>query len=176
MEPLKYRDIVIREAVIKDAPQLVKWWNDGKIMAHAGFPNGLGITTKKVEQQLQIKDKTRLIIEIKGKMVGEMAFYPKDKDVEIGIKICESNYQNQGYGRTILSLLIAYLFEIGYTKIVLDTNLTNLRAQHVYESLGFKKLRVNKDSWHDQLGKAQSSVDYELVAKDFVDYRKGNGK
>lgn len=33
--------IEIRNAVISDAPQLTAWWNDGKIMAHAGFPNGL---------------------------------------------------------------------------------------------------------------------------------------
>ena len=46
----------------------------------------------------------------------------------------------------------------------------NKRAQRVYESLGFRKVRVNIDSWTDQVGKLQSSVDYELVEKDFVDY------
>ena len=56
------------------------------------------------------------------------------------------------------------------TKIVPDTNLTNTRAQHVYESLGFRKVRTNIDSWKDQFGKLQSSVDYELVEKDFVSY------
>ena len=67
---------------------------------------------------------------------------------------------------------IGELFERGYEKIVLDTNLQNKRAQHVYESLGFRKLRVNIDSWKDQLGNRQSSVDYELLPGDFVDHRK----
>ena len=62
-----------------------------------------------------------------------------------------------------------YLF---FEKIVLDTNLTNKRAQHVYESLGFQKLRVNIDSWIDQLGNKQSAVDYELTEDNFVDFRK----
>ena len=31
-------------------------------------------------------------------------------------------------------------------------------------------LRTNIDSWKDQLGQLQSSVDYELVEKDFVSY------
>ena len=69
-------------------------------------------------------------------------------------------------------MLISWLFEQGLEKIVLDTNLTNLRAQHVYESLGFQKLRVNIDSWTDQLGNKQSAVDYELVEDKFIDYRK----
>lgn len=47
-------------------------------------------------------------------------------------------------------------------KIVLDTNLRNKRAQHVYERLGFRRLRVNVNSWVNQLGDLQSSVDYEL--------------
>lgn len=64
-------------------------------------------------------------------------------------------------------MLIGWLFRSGYSKIVLDTNLTNAKAQHVYESLGFHKLRVNIDSWKDQLGRLQSSVDYELVESDF---------
>ena len=70
----------------------------------------------------------------------------------------------------VLSMLIGWLFRNGYSKIVLDTNLTNTRAQHVYESLGFRKVRTNIDSWKDQLGQLQSSVDYELVEKDFVSY------
>ena len=67
-------------------------------------------------------------------------------------------------------MLIHWLFRNGYAKIVLDTNLTNTRAQHVYESLGFRKVRTNIDSWKDQLGQLQSSVDYELVEQDFVSY------
>ena len=69
-------------------------------------------------------------------------------------------------------MLIRYLFDCGFEKIVLDTNLQNVRAQHVYESLGFQKLRINTDSWTDQLGQTQSSVDYELTPENFVDYRK----
>lgn len=75
-------------------------------------------------------------------------------------------------GRKVLSMLIGRLFRDGYSKSVLDTNLANTRAQHVYESLGFRRVRVNRDSWRDQLGRLQSSVDYELVEKDFISYIK----
>ncbi|WP_279306871.1 hypothetical protein [Paenibacillus pseudetheri] len=33
-------NLVIRNATANDVPLLYSWWNDGKIMAHAGFPNG----------------------------------------------------------------------------------------------------------------------------------------
>ena len=75
--------------------------------------------------------------------------------------------QNKGFGKKILTMFIDNLFKQGYEKIILDTNLNNKRAQHVYEELGFKKIRININNWKDQLGALQSSVDYELTEKDF---------
>lgn len=86
---------------------------------------------------------------------------------EIGIKICETEYQDKGLGRVLLSMLIKELFSRGYERIVLDTNLKNTRAQHVYETLGFKKVRIRENSWKNQVGEVQSSVDYELARDDF---------
>ena len=167
---MQYKNLTIRDAVAADAAQLAAWWNDGAVMAHAGFPNGLGTT---VEEVIAGLGNGRLVLEEGERLIGE-ACYRKvgEAIVEIGIKICETDCQNRGLGRIILSMLISWLFEQGFEKIVLDTNLTNLRAQHVYESLGFQKLRVNVDSWTDQLGNKQSAVDYELTEDNFIDYRK----
>ena len=166
---LQYKNLTIRDAAAADAEQLTAWWNDGAVMAHAGFPLGLGTTVEKVIAGL---DNGRLILEENERLIGEACYRKVGEGIaEIGIKICETDCQNRGLGRVILSMLIAWLFEQGYEKIVLDTNLTNLRAQHVYESLGFQKLRVNIDSWIDQLGNKQSAVDYELTEDNFVDFR-----
>lgn len=70
----------------------------------------------------------------------------------------------------VLSMLIGELFSMGYLKIILDTNVKNLRAQHVYELLGFHKVRVNKDSWINHVGEIQFSVDYELVIDKFINW------
>jgi RimJ/RimL family protein N-acetyltransferase len=69
-------------------------------------------------------------------------------------------------------LINALFIDLGYKKIILDTNRNNLRAQHVYEKLGFQKLSVNVDAWKNQLGELQSSIDYELEVKDFINYSK----
>ena len=167
-------DIRIRNAGETDCEQLAAWWNDGAVMAHAGFPLGLGTTAEKIKEDLTAdSDATgrRLIIEYKGRPIGEMNYRNMgNSTAEIGIKICEASFQEKGLGRVILSLFIKELFSMGYNRIILDTNLKNLRAQHVYEKLGFRRLRVNIDSWEDQLGVPQSSVDYDLTPEDFLDY------
>lgn len=166
-------EICIRNAAADDCRQLADWWNDGKVMAHAGFPNGLGTTAEAIEKQI-VKEEDDIgrthIIEYNSRPIGEMNYRRvSGNTAEIGIKICDFDYQGKGLGPIILSAFIKELFSMGYTRIVLDTNLKNERAQHVYEQLGFRKLRVNIDSWEDQLGVLQSSVDYELTPVLFKD-------
>lgn len=161
--------ITIRNAGSFDCEKLLEWWNDGAVMTHAGFPNGLGTNIEKISNQLKNEsdEKGRVhIIEYDGLPIGEIHYRNKgDKKAEIGIKICDFKYQNKGLGRVILSIFIRELFNMGYEKIVLDTSLDNKRAHHVYELLGFKKIKVNVDSWKNQEGKLQSSVNYELEKK-----------
>ncbi len=177
---IEEEDICIRNAEKADCVQLAAWWNDGSVMAHAGFPLGLNTTAEKIEAQLAgNSDETArvLMIEYRGEPIGEMNYRNLGgKTAELGIKICDPAYQEKGLGRVILSLLIRRLFSMGYEKIVLDTNRTNTRAQHVYELLGFQKLRVNENAWQDQLGRWQSSVDYELTPERFIDCSQRDGR
>jgi dihydrofolate reductase/RimJ/RimL family protein N-acetyltransferase len=165
------RDMVaIRFATPEDAKQLCIWWNDGQVMAHAGYPNGLNTTTEAIQEQINSEDKNRrrLILEIEGKPVGEMSYRLFDSTAEIGIKICDITYQEKGYGTTALQLLIDYLFMvIKVSKIILDTNLKNTRAQHVYEKIGFTKTAIHNEAWKDQLGQLQSFIDYELGKENY---------
>ncbi len=172
---IRNNNLTIRNATSNDASILCKWWNDGKVMAHAGYPNGLGTSEEIIIQQLSgdtDEIHRRLIIEVDGLPVGEMNYRNQGNEIAlIGIKICDFTKQEKGYGRKLLSMLINALFQdLGYKKIVLGTNRKNLRAQHVYEKLGFKKIRVNVDAWKDQLGELQSTIDYELEKKDFLNY------
>ena len=45
---LEYGGVLLRNAEAGDAGQLAAWWNDGKVMAHAGFPWGLATRRKKL--------------------------------------------------------------------------------------------------------------------------------
>ena len=166
-------NLTIRNALPGDAPRLRRWWNDGKVMAHAGFPKGLGTTARRIRRSLK-KDSDehcrRLVIELDGRPIGEMNYRRKDEiTAEIGIKICDFSEQNKGYGSALLRMLITTLFrDLGYERIVLDTNVNNLRARHVYEKLGFRRVGVRENSWKDQLGRWQSAVDYELTKEEWT--------
>ena len=179
---LHYKNLTIRnasgEASSQDAGLLAGWWNDGTVMAHAGFPNGIRTTEAAVRLKLSSgsdEGGRRLILEANRRPVGEAIYFNQGNgSAEIGIKICVQEQQERGYGRLFLSMLIQALFDrYGYEKIVLDTNLENRRAQHVYELLGFQKVRVTPDAFRDQLGRPQTSVDYELVKENFVNFAAG---
>lgn len=164
---LVQRELRIRTAQPGDVDVLVSWWNDGAVMAHAGFPNGLGITHERVNKQLtENREGVRelLILEDGGVPIGEMNYRAGTSGTaEIGIKICDAAKQNAGRGRRYLTMLLLELFRMGFQKIRLDTDLGNRRAQHVYELLGFRKIGIRYDSWTDQLGNLRSAVDYELL-------------
>lgn len=183
---LEQGKLCIKNAEKEDCKQLVSWWNDGAVMAHAGFPNGLGTSEEKVQKQIAAdNDDTRrhLVIWYDGNRIGEMSYANlgdsleetgedtiENRTADIGIKICNPAFQEKGLGKIVLSMLIRELFSHGYTKIVLDTNLKNKRAQHVYERLGFQKVNVRMDAWTDQVGEKQSVIDYELTTEHFVDF------
>ncbi|MDD3171191.1 MAG: GNAT family protein [Bacilli bacterium] len=174
---IKKDNLVIRSATIEDVKILNDWWNDGRVMAHAGFPLGLGQSLEETTRQI-LENETnisqRCIIMIDEKKIGEMNYRIKEEVAAIGIKICEFQYQNQGYGTKLLKMLIDFLFtdrtlnkDKKIKKIVLDTNLNNVRAQKVYEKIGFLKIKTNINSWKDQLGNWQSSVDYEMTRETY---------
>ena len=171
---LQYKNILIRTATPSDAQTLADWWNDGAVMAHAGFPLGLGTTAEKIIADLagdSDNTRRRLMLQYGETPIGEMCYRNEgNSTADIGIKICESCYQEKGIGRIALSLLIRHLLDHGYRKIILDTSPKNTRAQHVYEKLGFRKLRINQDSWKNQLGQPESSVDYELTEETFHNF------
>ncbi len=176
-------NLTIRSARIEDAEILTRWWNDGTVMAHAGFPNGLDQSIEVTISQVEV-NKIRLsqicIIEIDKIPVGEMSFgFQKDGIAEIGIKICIPTYQNRGYGSKLTEMLINYLFDDAelnqkfmVKKIILDTNLKNQRAQHVYEKLGFTPMGVNYRAWKDQQDQWQDTVDYEMTRESYKELKK----
>ena len=98
---LKNENLTIRNASPADAEILANWWNDGDVMAHAGFPNGLGTTPERIAESLA-KDSEgvhrRHIIEEDGMPIGEMNyitlpgflfsfFFVKEGKLPAGIKL-----------------------------------------------------------------------------------------
>lgn len=172
-------NIVIRSANIDDANQLNKWWNDGRVMEHAGFPKGLGQSLEETIDNIRNwegKLSQLCIIEIDGKAVGELSYRIKgDGAAYPGWKICDFSYQNQGFGPKIITMLLEFLFKdsninskFPIDRVVWDTMLENKRAQYIYENkIGARKVGIRENVWKDQLGNWRSSVDYEISKDEF---------
>ena len=169
---LQYENLILRKTEVTDALQLVSWWNDGRVMAHAGFPNGVGVLIDDVIGMIKkdSDDRQHFMLEINDNPIGEMHYRKKeDFCAEIGIKICDTRFQNKGLGKKFLSLLIQYLFDKQhYEKIKVNVAANNKKAQHVYERLGFKKYKQPPKKYLDE----KSSIHYELTLNNFVSYLK----
>lgn len=172
-------NIVIRKATVDDAHLLNKWWNDGQVMNHAGFPEGLGQSLDKTIKQInkwKQKQGELCIIEIDNKAIGELSFTIGDNNIAYpGWKICDFNYQNQGYGTKVIMLLLEFLFtdkkinkKLPIDAVIWNTLIENKRAQYVYEhKIKANRIGISKNHWQDQKGNWRSSVNYILSRKDF---------
>lgn len=173
-------NIIIRSASLNDVKILNTWWNDGSVMEHAGFPNGLGESLGKTKENVR-RMMGRLnhlcLIEIDGKRVGELNYRidKKDRIASVGWKLCDEDYQNKGYGSKVIKMTLDYIFTdrhinnyIRIDKITWNTMLENKRSQYVYENkIGARRVKVNKDIWIDQLGRSRTNIDYEITREDF---------
>jgi len=163
---LRFGNLRVRQAQETDVQQLVSWWNDGNIMAHAGFPKGVGTNTECVSNLLK-KDAfgkvEHFMLEFDSRSVGEMHYRQTDEcSVEIGIKICDFAFHRQGLGKKFLSLFINYLFEVfHYAQIVVHVDCNNMVARHVYEQLGFKQISTDRE---------KNERTYSLIQSDFINY------
>lgn len=137
-------EILLRSATAKVAGLLQAWWNDGAVMAHAGFPDGLGLSLGDAVNNILGHDGIRralFIIEISGIPAGETNYrFIDESTAECGWKICAAEWQNRGYGTRVIRMLLRALFTDvrmpsgePIQKAVWDTNLLNVRAQQVYE-------------------------------------------
>ena len=167
----------IRSAREEDAPLLNRWWNDGGVMAHAGFPRGLHQpledTLHAVRGSLS-HGGTLCILEVEGAPVGECSLPVRSGEGRPGWKICEADQQNRGYGPRFIRMTMDYLFSNPeVTRVVWDTMADNARARKVYDRLpGVRCLGVLPAAWQDQLGVWRDGVGYELTREAWQQWSK----
>ena len=105
------------------------------------------------------EDATPCVIMLQTAAIGYIQFYrvgeywrnsyelPADYDLEsmYGIDqfIGEVSCWNSGFGTRSISLLLRYLFQTnGARRVILDPQVTNLRAIRCYEKCGFRKVKI----------------------------------
>lgn len=180
------RSIIIRQLETGDEEFLYKWWNDGEMMGHAGFPFGTMQSKEAIKKNIQeeienyntFPDKKRFIICKKDTMkpIGEINYCSWDKrsqKCEFGIKICEIEEQGKGYGKDALYNFIDFLFRnLNLNKIELTSMIDNKRAHSLYKKLGFKEIGIIRDGYFDSRSGLFSNVMYmDLLKSEWLEIK-----
>jgi len=147
-KPIQGRRLVIRPVEERDLPYLVRWWNDGTVMAGVGAPEGLGITLEEIKRKYWPRWRTAkhglmgIICLRDGTPIGETNLhdYNKEKnEVELGLKICRPDLWNRGLGTEALMLMSGYAFEVlRVERIVVNPAKSNQRIIRVNRKCGYR--------------------------------------
>lgn len=152
-------DISIRLLRSADLDLMAKWLSDPKVYEFVhGKPKDLTWVKKKYGPRIVKKEKINSsIIEYKSTPVGYIQYFdikPYEADYEmkntkdiwaIDLWIGEPAYWEKGIGSKALKLVIDNIIKNKKAKkIIIDPHVDNPRAIHVYEKVGFKKVKILK--------------------------------
>ena len=112
------------------------------------FKDTMGMTVKEYCQSkcesfasISPDDGALFILEDAGKVIGMGALYRYNEKVgEIKRMYIKPEYRGKGFGKKLLNMLVDAGKEIDYSALRLDTGGFMDTAQHVYTSVGFKKI------------------------------------
>lgn len=93
-------------------------------------------------------------IETQGKFIGQCLLHHFDHEArscELGITIGDRDFQNRGYGRDAVRLLVKYAFRLrNIQRVWLTTNASNERAIKAFQAAGFEEEgRLRRHVWLD---------------------------
>jgi aminoglycoside 2''-phosphotransferase len=159
--------VSLRLLTEQDKPLLLKWLTDERILNFWEGKSTVYTFEKVIENYYSEEDVEciRAIIECDGKSIGYVHMYklneellneyeyPLTDKVVYGIDqfIGEPEYWDKGIGTKFMKLVLQYLTkEKNAEIIILDPHVDNPRAIHVYEKVGFKKIKfLPKHELHD---------------------------
>ncbi|MFA6801663.1 MAG: ribosomal protein S18-alanine N-acetyltransferase [Acholeplasmataceae bacterium] len=79
------------------------------------------------------------VYELGKQVIGYIGFRYDGETSEMMNFCIDPIYQNEGYGKALLTYGIDSLIQLGTQSISLEVRKSNIKAQAIYEKLGFKK-------------------------------------
>jgi diamine N-acetyltransferase len=142
------KNIRLRAPERDDIPRFVAWLNDEEVIAGLTLYHPLSEAEEETWFDTMLKNPTPqhpMVIEIQvGEdwvPVGNCGFHDIDwrnRSAELGIFIGEKKFWNQGYGTSVMRLLLHYGFDtLNLNRIWLRVFSDNPRAVRTYEKAGF---------------------------------------
>lgn len=107
---------------------------------------GLGYFKKAFEKDSAIK---YFVLEFDGKIVGYCSAMFLLEEIEIINIAILSEFRSLGMGKALIRWLIDYALCLGLKKITLEVRKSNIIAQQMYLSCGFKTINTRKKYYKD---------------------------
>lgn len=146
LRPLTAADRPRVREILTD-PQVSPWWSDPEEDAD--------------DFVLQEDDHRGYAIEHEGRTVGVIQAWeeldPQYRHAGIDIAV-HPEHHGHGYGAEAIRVLARQLFDEGHHRVTIDPAVANVRAIHVYEKVGFRRVGVLRQyergpdgTWQDVL-------------------------
>lgn len=97
-----------------------------------------------VVRTLESKQKTQYVLRLDGIIIATSVVSVEDNMTYIIGVAVNQNYQNQGFGFQMMSMIITNLIQKNITNIMIEVDSMNQRAYHLYQKLGFVKQAENQ--------------------------------
>jgi ribosomal protein S18 acetylase RimI-like enzyme len=109
---------------------------------------------------LQIADTCGFITTLHSEPIGFVSWDPRKRPeyVEIGHNCIALKHKGRGYGKLQLQEAVNRISQYDVKQIIVTTNDDLIPAQHMYEAVGFSRLRVRKNSSSDDF--VNEHIDY----------------
>jgi GNAT superfamily N-acetyltransferase len=108
-------------------------------------PSDLAAATKFLQERLQNQDSTVLISSEGDRVVGFTQLYPSFSSVSmkrvwiLNDLFVDESYRKRGIAKLLMNAAEQFARETGAIRLVLATQISNVAAQALYESLGYIK-------------------------------------
>ncbi|QSX05277.1 GNAT family N-acetyltransferase [Sedimentibacter sp. zth1] len=166
-------EIAIRKFQEKDIPYKVKWINDDENnkYLHYDLPLREDKTLLWFKALQGRKDRVDYTITYEGEsagLIGLLNIDDKNRKAEYYICLGINQFRGKGIARVASDLLIKESYEIfNLNKIYLYTEVENVRAQHLFEKIGFiKEGLLKNDLIHN--GRKIDRYVYGLFVEEYI--------
>lgn len=114
-------------------------------------PSDIDAARKFLEQRLHNKESVLLAARENDNIVGFIQLYPSFSSIAmkqiwiLNDLFVKSAFRKRGIAKSLMNFAVKHAQNTGGVRIILSTQVSNLPAQTLYESLGYSK---NKDFYH----------------------------
>jgi RimJ/RimL family protein N-acetyltransferase len=162
--------LLVRIATVEDADLIYELWTDPRVMADVGFPQGLRITRKEIENRIEKPFESEfeqfLIVELTetGQSIGQCLMHlPNEEGIaETDIKLLPVHWGHR-YGVEVKRGLLAHLFaHTDCVAVHATPNVENVASIKMQEAVGGVRIGEGVHEFPESMREYTAPVRYDV--------------